>query len=100
MSRQIGIEIYQPNLTDEQIENYPAIVDDYDADNGVLLLLVAADDVDADYRVESFTSKTEAWGVVAHRTETDMVIEACSWNGYGVLNYEEVCWQIEEMNRD
>jgi hypothetical protein len=71
-----------------------AIIDDFDRANCVASLIVDSVEVDADTisKQELFTS--EAWGQVAVFREEFIEVMSCTWNGYPIINYEDVCERL------
>ena len=70
-----------------------AEIDDYDRNTGIASLIVDMDDIEITTVQRQEISSTEAWcQVVVHREQWTEVT-SCKWNGYPVLNQQ----QIEEM---
>lgn len=94
------IHVREPHLTNYQVDNYPAAVDDYDPDSGVISLLVDADEIQAEYTVNGGLYPDEAWGQVAMMEELDLTVNTCKWEGKNIINAEDVCWALWEAENE
>ena len=65
-------------------------IDDYDRDTGIASLIVDMDDLDMTTVQRQEISTTEAWGQVAVNREQWTEVTSCKWNGYPVLNHQQI----------
>jgi hypothetical protein len=84
-------------IADTQEEFMGAPIDD--ADEGSLWLVVEPEDVDIDCRWWQVKEPYEFWGQKGSRDMTEYEIHSCTWNGYDVVNDDEV-FEKKELNLD
>jgi len=71
-----------------------AAIDDYD--EGVLWVVADPDDIEIDARWWQVKEPYEFWGQKGAESFTEYEIHSCTWNGFDVLNEEEV-FQKKEL---
>ena len=74
-----------------------AQIDDFDRDTGVASLIVNLDEIEAEMNPRQEVYTDEAWGQVAVFREEWIDVISCTWNGYSVINFEDVC---ERLNNE
>ena len=67
-----------------------AEIDDYDRDTGIASLIVDMDDIEMTTVPRQEVSTTEAWGQVVVHREQWIEVTSCKWNGYPVLNGQQI----------
>ena len=67
-----------------------AEIDDYDRDTGIASLIVDVDDIEMTTVPRQEVSTTEAWGQVVVHREQWIEVTSCKWNGYPVLNGQQI----------
>ena len=67
-----------------------AEIDDYDRDTGIASLIVDVDDIEMTTVPRQEVSTTEAWGQVVVHREQWTEVTSCKWNGYPVLNHQQI----------
>ena len=67
-----------------------AEIDDYDRNTGIASLIVDVDDIEMTTVQRQEISTTEAWGQVAVNREQWTEVTSCKWNGYPVLNHQQI----------
>jgi|TARA_R100000455_G_C6139130_1_gene33050 hypothetical protein len=67
-----------------------AEIDDYDRDTGIASLIVDVDDLEMTTVPRQEISTTEAWGQVVVHREQWIEVTSCKWNGYPVLNSQQI----------
>ena len=67
-----------------------AEIDDYDRDTGIASLIVDVDDIEMTTVPHQEVSTTEAWGQVVVHREQWTEVTSCKWNGYPVLNHQQI----------
>ena len=67
-----------------------AEIDDYDRDTGIASLIVDVDDIEMTAVPRQEVSTTEAWGQVVVHREQWIEVTSCKWNGYPVLNGQQI----------
>lgn len=65
-------------------------IDDYDRDTGIASLIVDVDDIEMTTVPRQEVSTTEAWGQVVVHREQWIEVTSCKWNGYPVLNSQQI----------
>ena len=65
-------------------------IDDYDRDTGIASLIVDMDDLEMTTVPRQEISTTEAWGQVIVHREQWIEVTSCKWNGYPVLNRQQI----------
>ncbi|BCV04461.1 MAG: hypothetical protein CM15mV86_500 [uncultured marine virus] len=65
-------------------------IDDYDRDTGIASLIVDVDDIEITTVPRQEVSTTEAWGQVVVHREQWIEVTSCKWNGYPVLNGQQI----------
>lgn len=89
------INILVHGSIEEDADDYMgAIIEDYDAEAGVLHLFVDPDEIEATFLAESEIEHSEAWGQLASREIVDLHIFLCDWKGHSIINDEDVVWDI------
>ena len=95
ISIEVSDSVVKSILDSDAYEFHGAYIEDIDEIHNVLFLVVNHDDIDADYSVEEYEENTEAWGVHATHTITEVDVISCKFNKYDILNAEEVCAALE-----
>lgn len=75
---------------------YGIEIDDYDCYTGVLSLIVDMDDLEMTPIQRQEISTTEAWGQVVVHREQWTEVTSCKWNGYPVLNQQQIEERLNE----
>ena len=75
---------------------YGIEIDDYDCYTGVLSLIVDMDDIEITTVQRQEISTTEAWGQVAVNREQWTEVTSCKWNGYAVINQQQIEDRLNE----
>ena len=91
---QISIK-HAVTIAETQEEFMGAVIDDYD--EGSLWLVVDPEDVEIDCRWWQTKEPFEFWGQKGQESFTEYEIHSCTWNGYTVVNEDEV-FQVKELN--
>jgi hypothetical protein len=73
-----------------------AEIDDYDRDTGIASLIVDMDDLEMTPVQRQEISTTEAWGQVADHREEWTEVTSCKWNGYAVINHQQIEERLNE----
>ena len=75
-----------------------AEIDDYffDRDIGIASLIVDMDDLEMTTVQRQEISTTEAWGQVAVHREEWTEVTSCKWNGYAVINHQQIEERLNE----
>ena len=73
-----------------------AEIDDYDRDTGIASLIVDMDDLEMTTIQRQEISTTEAWGQVAVHREEWTEVTSCKWNGYAVINHQQIEERLNE----
>ena len=90
------INILVHGKIEEDADDYMgAVIEDYDAEAGVLHLFVDPDEIEAGYICEVDDITTEAWGVTARNEILSINVIDCSWKGHRIINDEDVCYLFE-----
>ena len=71
-----------------------AQIDDFDRDTGVASLIVNLDEIEAEMNTRQEVYTDEAWGQVAVFREEWIDVISCTWNGYSIINFEDVCERL------
>ena len=74
-----------------------AQIDDFDRSTGVASLIVNLDEIEAEMSTRQEVYTDEAWGQVAVFREEWIDVISCTWNGYSIINFEDVC---ERLNNE
>ena len=78
-------------LHDDDADDFMgAEIDDYDRDTGIASLIVDMDDIEMTTVPRQEVSTTEAWGQVVVHREQWIEVTSCKWNGYPVLNGQQI----------
>lgn len=75
-------------IGENETEFMGAIIEDYE--EGRLWLVVEPDEVDLDATWSQTKEPHEMWGSRFEENFTEYSIRACTWNGYPVLNDEQI----------
>jgi hypothetical protein len=81
-------------VPDDADNFHGAEIEDFDRDKLQALLLVDEDEIHADVSVHREVFTDEAWGQVAVFTEEFIEVISCKWNGFDIINAEEVCQEL------
>ena len=73
-----------------------AEIDDYDRDTGIASLIVDMDELEITTVQRQEISTTEAWGQVVVHREQWTEVTSCRWNGYPVLNHQQIEERLNE----
>jgi hypothetical protein len=73
-----------------------AEIDDYDRNTGIASLIVDMDDLEVTHAQRQEISTTEAWGQVVVHREQWTEVTSCKWNGYPVLNHQQIEERLNE----
>ena len=84
----IKINAIIPNDADDF---HGAKIEDFDRDNCIALLIVDKDDVEQECNSVLERYIDDAWGQNMLIQEQWLKVISCKWNGFQVLNSEEVC---------
>jgi hypothetical protein len=71
-----------------------AQIDDFDRDTGIASLIVDLDEIEAEMNTRQEVYTDEAWGQVAVFREEYIDVISCTWNGYSIINFEDVCERL------
>lgn len=74
-----------------------AQIDDFDRNTGVASLIVNLDEIEAEMNTRQEVYTDEAWGQVTVCREEWIDVISCTWNGYSIINFEDVC---ERLNNE
>ena len=78
-------------IPDDADDFYGAKIEDFDRDNCIALLIVDKDDVEQECNSVLERYIDDAWGQNMLIQEQWLEVISCEWNGFQVLNSEEVC---------
>jgi tRNA A37 threonylcarbamoyladenosine dehydratase len=74
-----------------------AEIEDYDRNTGIAsLIIVDMDDLDMTTAQRQEISTTEAWGQIAVHREEWTEVTSCKWNGYAVINQQQIEERLNE----
>ena len=73
-----------------------AEIDDYDRDTGIASLIVDVDELEITTVPRQEISTTEAWGQVVVHREQWIEVTSCKWNGYAVINQQQIEERLNE----
>jgi len=82
---------------DDATEFHGAQIDDFDRDTGIASLIVDLDEIEAEMNTRQEVCTDEAWGQVAVFREEWIDVISCTWSGYSIINFEDVC---ERLNNE
>lgn len=78
-------------IPDDADDFHGAKIEDFDRDNCIALLIVNKDDVEQECNSVLERYIDDAWGQNMVIQEQWLEVISCEWNGFEVLNSEEVC---------
>lgn len=78
-------------IPDDADDFHGAKIEDFDRDNCIALLIVDKDDVEQECNSVLERYIDDAWGQNMLIQEQWLEVISCEWNGFQVLNSEEVC---------
>lgn len=78
-------------IPDDADDFHGAKIEDFDRDNCIALLIVDKDDVEQECNSVLERYIDDAWGQNMLIQEQWLEVISCKWNGFQVLNSEEVC---------
>ena len=78
-------------IPDDADDFHGAKIEDFDRDNCIALLIVNKDDVEQECKSVLERYIDDAWGQNMVIQEQWLEVISCEWNGFEVLNSEEVC---------
>ena len=78
-------------IPDDADDFHGAKIEDFDRDNCIALLIVDKDDVEQECNSVLERYIDDAWGQNMLIQEQWLKVISCKWNGFQVLNSEEVC---------
>ena len=87
----IQIEAIVP---DDAEHFHGAEIEDFDRSTGMALLYVDADDIDYKIVPHQEWDTTEFHGNIATTPHNWLEVISCYWNGYPIINDEDVCYEI------
>lgn len=97
----VSILIYQHcDDWDEWVDAFDLLggkTDDYDPKTQIVSLEVDAADIVADYSLNGGMFPHEIHGAIHMVEEVEVTVKECTWQGYDIINAEEVCTIIEGM---
>jgi len=79
---------------DDADEFMGAQIDDYDRNTGIASLIVDVDEIDHDEIPHQDWDTTEFHGNVATLPHTWIEPVSCTWNGYEIINDQEICERL------
>ena len=79
---------------DDASEFHGAQIEDFDRDTGVASLIVNLDEIEAEMNARQKFYTDEAWGQVSVFREEWIDVISCTWNGYSIINFEDVCERL------
>ena len=82
-------------IVHDDADDYMGVeIEDFDREKLQALLWVEEDEIEADVSVHREVFTDEAWGQVAVFTEEFIEVISCKWNGFDIINAEEVCQEL------
>ena len=78
-------------IPDDADDFHGAKIEDFDRNNCIALLIVDKDDVEQECNSVLERYIDDAWGQNMLIQEQWLEVISCEWNGFQVLNSEEVC---------
>ena len=78
-------------IPDDADDFYGAKIEYFDRDNCIALLIVNKIEIEQEFNSVTEQFIDNAWGQNTIIQEQYLEVISCEWNGFQVLNYEEVC---------
>jgi len=75
-----------------------AEIEDFDRNNCTAWLIVSPEEIDADFIILEEEMESEFWGSAVREPYKILLEESCTWHGRDIINSEDVCWELEDMN--